>query len=69
MKYKEITYKRIVNLGNYENETIELTAEIDIDSDDRQEIQKCITKVRNEAYHALLYKIEDLQDNDEIPFD
>lgn len=31
MALKEITYKRLVNLGDYNNESIELTAEIDID--------------------------------------
>ena len=28
MKVKELSYKRLINLGNYENETIELTVEL-----------------------------------------
>ena len=29
MKVKTVTYKRVKNLGNYQTETLEMTAEID----------------------------------------
>lgn len=34
MKVKTITYQRVKNLGNYESERLELTAEVDCDIDD-----------------------------------
>ncbi len=40
MALKQITYKRLVNLGNFENETIELVADIEIGEDGRPERAK-----------------------------
>ncbi len=34
MKYKTITYQRVVNLGNYESHRLEITAEIDTSDED-----------------------------------
>lgn len=31
MQYKTISYKRIKNLGNYQSETVEMSAELDDD--------------------------------------
>lgn len=33
MEFRTVTYKRIRNLGNYESETLELSAEIELDDD------------------------------------
>ena len=34
MKYKTVTYQKVVNLGNYESHRLEITVEVDTESDD-----------------------------------
>lgn len=58
MKIKTIRYKRLLNLGNYENETLELEAEVDIDSENEKLIQDSITQLRVQAYTNLSEKVD-----------
>ena len=58
MKIKTITYQRVKNLGNYESERIELSAELNDDDD----VQKTINQLKNKAFEAL-----NIQEN-ENPF-
>ena len=49
MKFKTITYKRIKNLGNYESEHLEATAEVAEDED----IDEAIEKLKLTVHKAL----------------
>ena len=49
MEIKEITYKRLKNLGNYENEEVELKAILNQD----ESVQEGFEKLINEAELAL----------------
>jgi hypothetical protein len=55
----EITYKRIKNLGNYENETLEITAEIK----EGENYLEAIDRIRYDVAYIMLVtpsiKIED----------
>ncbi|MDJ0677018.1 MAG: hypothetical protein QNJ36_16825 [Calothrix sp. MO_167.B42] len=42
MKHKTITYQRVLNLGNYENKKLEITAELD----DGEDIYKASTELK-----------------------
>jgi hypothetical protein len=59
MVITEITYKRIKNLGNYENETLEVTAEIK----EGENYLEVIDRIRYDVADTLLVtpslKIED----------
>lgn len=45
MKLKQVSYRRLWNTGNYENETVELIAEIEPDED----AQIVLDKLRQQA--------------------
>jgi hypothetical protein len=59
MVITEITYKRIKNLGNYENDTLEVTAEIK----EGENYLEVIDRIRHDVADTLLVtpsiKIED----------
>lgn len=63
MKIKTVHYKRIKNLGNYESETFEMTAEID---DDDEGAVSSALKLK-EYVHQALGLIEEKVDENEIP--
>jgi hypothetical protein len=45
MKIKTITYQRVKNLGNYESERLEMTAELDPSEDDEVAIAELKARV------------------------
>lgn len=45
MEYKSISYQRVKNLGNYESERLELTAEVNQDDDINLAIDRLKHKV------------------------
>ena len=49
MKIKEIRYKRVKNLGNYESETLELLAELN----DNNNLMEAIDQLKEDAREAL----------------
>lgn len=63
MKIRTVHYKRVKNLGNYESETFEMTAEID----DDEGVVSSALKLK-EYVHQALGLIEEEVDEDEIPF-
>ena len=54
MKYKEITYSRTVNKGNYESAKLEIKIEL-ADSDDKQE---SLEELRNFVSKELLKEVK-----------
>lgn len=51
MKYKTIAYQRVKNLGNYESERLELTAEVDEDED--EDISSAIELLKETVHKGL----------------
>lgn len=49
MKYKTITYQRIKNLGNYQSERLELTAEVE----EYEHMESAIELLKNTVHKAL----------------
>lgn len=72
MRYKTVTFQRVVNLGNYQSERVEITAEID----EKDDIAMCLKELQTEVYnslgldipHRLLSKEEALELWNEAPF-
>lgn len=72
MRYKTITFQRVVNLGSYQSERAEVTVEID----EKDDITMCLRKLQTEVYsslgldipHRLLSKEEALKLWEEAPF-
>lgn len=60
MKVERITYKRVKNLGNYESETLELSAILDED----ELIDDAIQKLK----YTVLCNLNLIKDNQEIEF-
>jgi hypothetical protein len=50
MKITTVTYKRIKNLGNYQSETLEMTAEIQPGEDFSEITDQLIKAVLNKLY-------------------
>jgi hypothetical protein len=63
MQIKNVTYKRIKNLGNYESEAVEITAEID---DDEGAISSAL-KLKEYVHQALGLQDEEVYE-DRLPF-
>lgn len=61
MNYKTITYKRIKNLGNFESQHLELTAEVD----ENEDIDAAIESLKSKVHQGLgLEKPKDKNDDD-----
>ena len=65
MKIKTITYKRTKNLGNYESEYFEATAEID---DENEDVNEAIEKLKVTVHKALGLKLIEQDSQDNIDF-
>ncbi|MBD2416073.1 hypothetical protein H6G80_03200 [Nostoc sp. FACHB-87] len=66
MKIETITYKRVKNLGNYENETFQATATV-TETDNPETAAKILRQfVNNQLYPP---QTESEPDPDDIPFD
>lgn len=48
LKIKSVTYSKLLNLGNYENERIEITVEVNPNSDGLQELKEAKKWVKNQ---------------------
>lgn len=57
MKLKRIHYSAVMTIGNYNNERIGFTAELEEDDS----IEDCIHKLREKARHNFLPHIDDLR--------
>ena len=72
MKYKRITYRRVKNLGNYENEQLEIEVQLDIDvNESKKLIDEAVQEVRRTCVYNLIHNIDEkelISDDDEIPF-
>lgn len=64
MKYKTITYQRVKNLGNYESERLELSAEVAEDDD----ISSTISTLKEIVNKALGIKEPNKNEYVENPF-
>lgn len=49
MEVKEISYRELINIGNFENIAIEITASVD----KTDNIEMCLTKIRNKVKREL----------------
>ncbi len=58
MKYKTITYQRVLNLGNYENKKLELSAELDDGEDVHEAFSELQETTESQIRSELLTKIE-----------
>lgn len=67
MKYTTITYKRVKNIGNYQSETLELTAEIDGEKDIMLQIHQLKTTVKR-GLNIISSKEETTQESEGIAF-
>ena len=56
MKVERITYKRIKNLGNYESETVEMTAIVDED----EEVEEAMNKLKDLVNWSLGIKQQNI---------
>ena len=65
MKVERITYKRVKNLGNYESETLELTAILE-DDDEQYDVAigRQIQMLKERVHRSL----DLIKDNQEIEF-
>lgn len=63
MKIKIITYQRIKNLGNYQSEKLEMTAELE----EGEDVQASIAKLKNQV-HLGLNIIPDSESSEAIDF-
>lgn len=52
MFISKISYRRTFNLGNYENETIEMTAELDAADNASENFEKLKVRVHNASMNA-----------------
>lgn len=71
MKIETITYKRVKNLGNYENETFQATATV-TEADDPETAAKKLREFVNSQLYPPQTQPEQDPDNpdpDDIPFD
>ncbi len=59
MKVKTITYQRVLNLGNYENRKLELSAELDDGEDVNQAVSDLKEITESHIQKELLTKIEE----------
>jgi hypothetical protein len=51
MEVKTITYQRVKNLGNYESESLEMTAEVELD--DYQSVSNAVANLKGMVLEAL----------------
>ena len=61
MHFKQISYQRVKNLGNYESERLEVTAEVN----DEEDIEDAIAVVRLQVLESL--DIEAFEDDEDEP--
>ncbi|BAU63040.1 hypothetical protein STA3757_03950 [Stanieria sp. NIES-3757] len=65
MKVERITYRRVKNLGNYENETLELSAILD-DEDEQNDV--AIGRQIQMLKQRVCRGLDLIKDNQEIEF-
>jgi archaellum component FlaC len=58
MQFKTISYKRILNLGNYESKHLELSAEVHEEDDLDAEISRLMEEVERKIREDVTQKIE-----------
>lgn len=54
MYISKISYRRTFNLGNYESETIELTADLSAEDNFHESMEKLKVMVHNQSMNALM---------------
>ncbi|NJL51183.1 MAG: hypothetical protein HC930_01310 [Hydrococcus sp. SU_1_0] len=60
MKFKTITYQRVKNLGNYESERLEISAELDDDDN----VSKAIAILKSHVHEELDIQKPVIDDSD-----